>query len=489
MEFENRSGTLGEIQGGSFFEVDEENAISSPTFEEINYGLTQVLLLKKVAYEASEMDVINLCRRFGVISDIYLVKIKGYAFVQFQSEKQAKLCHDVLKREGGQIKNENVFVFYTGKKEIYKQDISAKLPSRSLLLMFSENSELITNHFANKLLGSFGWVKQLKLVQTQPPSAYAEMDDIGAAIAIKETLDNTVHANSFMISIVYSHKQLLMQQQQPDQSQFHFSSLQSFPTGFEPSPSVGEFYPPGMNIGFTRSEGALTEFLRETEGKARPTQNSFAKKDATQQKSLENLESSAENTVLVKNLPRGIICWDLFKLFGLYGNVMKVKIFYTNPENALIEFQDENQALVAKHHLNNCSLRGNNLLVTISKNRIIFNVPFIPEGNKFLGDYSESKEHRYKVVGSKNFKNIAPPSKVVHLSNLCDNKSEEFYKILFRNCGRIKKFLPLKGDLNNLLMEMESVQQAVEVVMNFHNFNIEGKFLKVSFSKYQTIRD
>jgi RNA recognition motif-containing protein len=487
MEFENKPSTLGEIQGGSFFEFDEENAISSPTFEEVSYGLTSVLLLKKVPYDATEMDVINLCRRFGVISDIYLVKIKGYAYIQFQSEKNAKLCYDVLKREGGQIRSENVFVFYTGKKDIYKQELSAKLPSRSLLIMFSASSELITNHFVNKLLGSFGWVNQLKLIQSQPPSAYAEMDDIGAAIVIKESLDNTIHANSFKISITYSHKQLLMLQQQPDQNQLQFFSLQNFPSKAEPS--SGEFYPPGMNLGFTRSEGALNEFLRETEGKSKPFQNNLAKQDTMQQKSLESLENGKEDTILVKNLPRGITCWDLFKLFGLYGNVMKVKIFYTNPENALIEYQDENQAMVAKHHLNNCSLRGNNLLVTISKNRIIFNVPFIPEGNKFLGDYSESKEHRYKVVGSKNFKNIAPPSKVVHLSNLCDSKNEEFYRTLFKNCGRIRKFLPLKGDLNNLLMEMENVQQAVEVVMNFHNYNIEGKFLKVSFSKYQTVRD
>jgi RNA recognition motif-containing protein len=42
----------------------------------------------------------------------------------------------------------------------------------------------------------------------------------------------------------------------------------------------------------------------------------------------------------------------LFKLFGVYGNVMRVKILYKKRDNALIEFKDENQAALAKQYLN-----------------------------------------------------------------------------------------------------------------------------------------
>mmetsp|Transcript_4397 Transcript_4397/g.3644 ORF Transcript_4397/g.3644 Transcript_4397/m.3644 type:complete len:138 (-) Transcript_4397:150-563(-) len=136
---------------------------------------------------------------------------------------------------------------------------------------------------------------------------------------------------------------------------------------------------------------------------------------------------------------------------------MKIKIFYSKPENALVEFQDNTQAMLAKTHLNNCPLMGNNVFVTISKNPIIINTPYIPETNKFLADYSESREHRYKIAGSKNFRNIAPPSPVLHLSNLCEDKEEEFYRELFAESGRIKKFLVLKGEQKSLLVEMENV--------------------------------
>mmetsp|Transcript_7317 Transcript_7317/g.6655 ORF Transcript_7317/g.6655 Transcript_7317/m.6655 type:complete len:83 (-) Transcript_7317:1485-1733(-) len=47
-------------------------------------------------------------------------------------------------------------------------------------------------------------------------------------------------------------------------------------------------------------------------------------------------------TVMVRCLPKGTTPDDLFRLFGMYGNVMKVKIFYKNPENGLVQFQECN---------------------------------------------------------------------------------------------------------------------------------------------------
>ena len=38
--------------------------------------------------------------------------------------------------------------------------------------------------------------------------------------------------------------------------------------------------------------------------------------------------------------------------------------------------------------------------------------------DKLAQDFSHSKEHRYKIAGSRNFQNVAPPSKTLHLSNL-----------------------------------------------------------------------
>ena len=197
------------------------------------------------------------------------------------------------------------------------------------------------------------------------------------------------------------------------------------------------------------------------------------------------------NIVLVKNLPPNIIPIMLFRVFGLYGNVQKVKIFFKNPENALIEYDDHSQALLAKMHLNNCPIFGNHIFVIISKQGIVINTNNLKKGeeNDLVADYSECKDHRYKILGSKNYKNIAAPSKVLHLSNLCPDKDEIFYTELFKEYGTIIKFHFLKVEGKMMLMEMVSINDAVSILVHFHNYNIDGKFLKVSFSKYQKIKD
>jgi len=202
-------------------------------------------------------------------------------------------------------------------------------------------------------------------------------------------------------------------------------------------------------------------------------------------------EEKSPTILLIKNLPKGLTARILFRLFGMYGNVMKVKIFFKNPENALIEYQTAEQAELAKTYLNNCPLYGNNIFVTNSKLGVTIDTSALKRGEEgqYLGDYSSSPEHRYKFSGSKNYGNIVPPSKVLHLSNLCDDKNDSFYAELFRDFGYIRKFTFLKGAERMALMEMSSVEETVKILSNFHNFNINGKYLKVSFSKYQKIKD
>lgn len=55
----------------------------------------------------------------------------------------------------------------------------------------------------------------------------------------------------------------------------------------------------------------------------------------------------SSKVLIVSNLPnsKDINPYTLFKLFGLYGNVMKVKILYKpHRDSALIEFENSEQA-------------------------------------------------------------------------------------------------------------------------------------------------
>ena len=196
------------------------------------------------------------------------------------------------------------------------------------------------------------------------------------------------------------------------------------------------------------------------------------------------------NVLLVKNLPDNITPLMLFKLFGMYGNVMKIKILFNNPEKAFIEFQSSPQAELARTYLGDCHIMGKALRIDFAKKGTIVDISLLKKepDNKYLGDFANSSEHRYKYVGSKNHANITPPSKVLHLSNMHPDKSEAFYKELFRNYGRVTKFIFMKCEEKMALVQMNSIEDALSILMNFHNFDIDGKYLKVTFSKYKKVK-
>lgn len=196
------------------------------------------------------------------------------------------------------------------------------------------------------------------------------------------------------------------------------------------------------------------------------------------------------NVLLVKNLPDNITPLMLFRLFGMYGNVMKIKILFNNPEKAFIEFQSSPQAELARTYLADCHIMGKALKVDFAKKGTIVDISLLkkePE-NKYLGDFANSSEHRYKYVGSKNHANISPPSKVLHLSNMHPDKTEAFYKELFRDYGRITKFIFMKCEEKMALVQMNSIEDALSILMHFHNYDVDGKYLKVSFSKYKKVK-
>jgi len=345
------------------------------------------------------------------------------------------------------------------------------------------------------------------------------MEDVSQAMAAKESLDNQTVSNNGYIAVNYHDDKEIFQK-------IPFSN--SYSTGLSTAGTLDHLplTSPPKNLSFktiwseTQESSDLWStfsYLSENpsifnsshintskpaEKSTKPKLYRFESDDSFPQdfscqiapsfNSLNHIKEEKSPTILlVKNIPNGITARMLFRLFGMYGNVLKVKIFFKNPENALVEYQTAEQADFAKSYLNNCPLYGNNIFVTNSKQGVLVDVSALrkTQETQYMGNYLNSPEHRYKFNGSKNHLNIVPPSKVIHLSNLCDDKDEDFYKALFKDFGFVSKFMFMKGPEKMALMEMDSVESSVKILMNFHNFNINGKYLKVSFSKYQKIKD
>lgn len=175
----------------------------------------------------------------------------------------------------------------------------------------------------------------------------------------------------------------------------------------------------------------------------------------------------------------------LFILFGVYGDVMRVKILFNKKENALVQMSDSTQAQLAMSHLNGQRLHGKPLRITLSKHT---SVQLPREGHEDQGltkDYSNSPLHRFKKPGSKNYSNIFPPSATLHLSNIPPSVVEDDLKLLFSSSGAmVKAFKFFQKDHKMALIQMGSVEEAIESLIEFHNHDLgENHHLRVSFSK------
>ncbi|NXP09408.1 PTBP1 protein, partial [Thinocorus orbignyianus] len=198
------------------------------------------------------------------------------------------------------------------------------------------------------------------------------------------------------------------------------------------------------------------------------------------------LAGPGNSVLLISNLsPERVTPQCLFILFGVYGDVQRVKILFKKRENALVQMADGNQAQLAMSHLNGQKLHGKPVRITLSKHHMVQLPRENQEDHGLTKDYGNSPLHRFKKPGSKNFQNIFPPSATLHLSNIPPSITEEDLKMLFSaSGGMVKGFKFFQKDRKMALIQMGSVEEAIQSLIELHNHDLgEKHHLRVSFSK------
>ncbi|NXU39797.1 PTBP3 protein, partial [Drymodes brunneopygia] len=192
------------------------------------------------------------------------------------------------------------------------------------------------------------------------------------------------------------------------------------------------------------------------------------------------------SVLLVSNLnPEAITPYGLFILFGVYGDVHRVKIMFKKRGIALVQMADATQAQLAINYLNGQRLYGRVMHATLSKYQTI-QLPREGQEDKGLTkDYSNSPLHRFKNPCSRNFQNIFPPSATLHLSNIPPSVTVDDLKNLFTSKGStVKGFKFFEKDCKMALIQLGSVEEAVHALIELHNHDFgENQHLRVSFSK------
>ncbi|UYV80438.1 PTBP2 [Cordylochernes scorpioides] len=236
--------------------------------------------------------------------------------------------------------------------------------------------------------------------------------------------------------------------------------------------------------------------------------------------------------LLVSNLNEEMITPDaLFILFGVYGDVIRVKILFNKKDNALVQMAEVHQAQLGEcpsvlqppPRVSLC-LRsshdppGQDQSIWQEHEGHPFQAPDCADaqgrttrrltpGVWWVGrperecvqdagltkEYINSSLHRFKKPGSKNYQNIYPPSSTLHLSNIPPNITEDNIRDAFTEAGlnvTAFKFFPsgvgwvCSKDKKMALIQLGSLEEAITALIKMHNYQLsESSHLRVSFSK------
>ncbi|NXJ57657.1 PTBP3 protein, partial [Spizaetus tyrannus] len=480
----------------------DENDEKKRRQERCPRSVSRVLHLGQIPSDATEADVISLGLPFGTVTNLLMLKGKNQAFLEMASEEAAITVMDYYATARPYLCSRPVYIQYSNYRELKTDNLpnqaraqaalqtmnavqsgnlaaastasaeGGRLPGQgSVLRVIVENLLYpVTLDVLCQIFSKFGSI--LKIVTFTKNSVFQALIQYANpvnAYHAKIALDGqSVYTACCTLRIGFSRLASLKVKYNNEKSRdFTRLDLPSGDSQLPPEPRVA----PAIGVSVPGVPGAVGSLTVTAPG---------------QTMTPGVLGVPGNSVLLVSNLnPEAITPYGLFILFGVYGDVHRVKIMFNNKENALIQMADAFQAQLAISYLNGLRLYGKVLHTSLSKYQ---SVQLPHEGQQDQGltkDYSHSPLHRFKKPGSKNFQNIFPPSATLHLSNIPPSVTVDDMKNLFAGTGStVKAFKFFQHNYKMALIQLGSVEEALQALIALHNHDFgDNHHLRVSFTK------
>ncbi|XP_075038432.1 polypyrimidine tract-binding protein 2 [Mixophyes fleayi] len=472
---------------------------------------SRVLHIRKLPGEVTETEVIALGLPFGKVTNILMLKGKNQAFLEMATEEAAATMVNYYTSMTPHLRNQPIYIQYSNHKEL-KTD--SALNQRAQAVLQAVSAVQATNSTVGSTAGS-----ETTVTSAQSPVLRIIIDNMYYPVTL-DVLHQIFSKFGTVLKIITFTKnnqfQALLQYGDPTNAQQAklaldgqniYNACCTLRIDFSKLVNLNVKYNNDKSRDYTRPDlpsgdgqpaldpAIAAAFAKETSLLAVPGALSplgipnaaaaAAAAAAAGRVGMHGVTSGGNTVLLVSNLNEEMVSpQSLFTLFGVYGDVQRVKILYNKKDSALIQMADGNQSQLAMSHLNGQKMYGKIIRVTLSKHQT---VQLPREGLDDQGltkDFGNSPLHRFKKPGSKNFQNIFPPSATLHLSNIPQTITEEDLRTLFTNTGGTVKAFKFFQDHKMALLQMSTVEEAIQALIDLHNYNIgDNHHLRVSFSK------
>ncbi|KAK9266747.1 hypothetical protein L1049_025543 [Liquidambar formosana] len=440
---------------------------------------SKVIHVRNVGQEISEHDLLQLFQPFGVIAKLVMLRAKNQALLQMQDIPSAVTALQFYTNVQPSIRGRNVYVQFSSHQELTTMEQNAQgrgdEPNRILLVTIHHMLYPITVEVLHQVFSPHGFVE--KIVTFQKSAGFQALIQYQlrqSAVAATNSLQGrNIYDGCCQLDIQFSNLDELQVNYNNERSRdFTNPSLPSEQKGRSSQPGYGDA---GGMYGL-QAAGARAVAFPQMAGTAAMA----AAFGGTLPPGISGTNERC--TVLVSNLNSDRIDEDkLFNLFSIYGNIVRIKLLRNKPDHALVQMGDGFQAELAVHFLKGAMLFGKRLEVNFSKH------PNITTGAD-THEYSNSNLNRFNRNAAKNYRYCCSPTKMIHLSTLPQDITEEEIVSHLEEHGVIvnTKVFEMSGKKQALVL-FETEEQATEALVCKHASSLGGSIIRISFSQLQAI--
>ncbi|RYQ93071.1 hypothetical protein Ahy_B09g099331 isoform C [Arachis hypogaea] len=454
---------------------------------------SKVIHVRNVGHEISENDLLQLFQPFGVITKLVMLRAKNQALVQMQDVASAVNSLQFYANVQPSIRGRNVYVQFSSHQELTSMDQNqgrGDEPNRILLVTIHHMMYPITVDVLYQVFSPHGSVEKIVTFQKSAGALAQAIKGIWYHVdsgGFNRKLHNPLVPTPLTTHYLPWGFQALIQYQSRQHAVVARSTLQGrniYDGCCQLDIQFSNLDELQVNYNNDRSRDFTNPNL-PTEQKGRPSQmaNAAAIAAAFGGGLPPGVTGTNDRcTILVSNLNPDRIDEDkLFNLFSIYGNIVRIKLLRNKPDHALIQMGDGFQAELAVHFLKGATLFGKRLEVNFSKH------PNITPGAD-THEYANSNLNRFNRNAAKNYRYCCSPTKIIHLSTLPQDVTEDEILNLLEEHGTIvnSKVFEMNGK-KQALVQFETEELATDALVCKHASSLSGSVIRISFSQLQNI--
>ncbi|KAL3623818.1 hypothetical protein CASFOL_032634 [Castilleja foliolosa] len=442
---------------------------------------SKVIHVRNVGHEISENDLLQLFQPFGVITKLVMLRAKNQALLQMHDIPTAVNALQFYANVQPSIRGRNVYVQFSSHQELTIMDQNTQArgdePNRILLATIHHMMYPITVEVLHQVFSPHGFVEKVVTFQKSAGfQALIQYQSHQSAISARNSLQGrNIYDGCCQLDIHLDELQVNFNNERS--RDFTNPSLPSEQKGKSSQPGYGDASMYAHPVGYPQVGGLLHYRPQTDMGNAAAIAAAFG---GGLPPGITGTNDRC--TVLVSNLDPDRIDEDkLFNLFSIYGNIIRIKLLHNKPDHALVQLGDGFQAELAVHFLKGTMLFGKRFEVNYSKH------PNITTGAD-THDYSNSNLNRFNRNAAKNYRYCCSPTKMIHISTLPQNVTEEDITNHLEEHGTIvnTKLFEMNGKKQALVL-FENEEQATEALVCKHATSLGGSTIRISFSQLQTI--